>query len=113
MKIIVKVVLLLLCSWGTLSVWAQTLTKGGDGSAKQSVILGKPIQSFTYTWTNATGITVSGLPTGVTYSTNGSTATFSGSPATVRSFAPIISTTGGSSRVSATLGFVDSPRLYD
>lgn len=113
MKIIVKVVLLLLCSWGTLSVWAQTLTKGGDGSAKQSVILGKPIQSFTYTWTNATGITVSGLPTGVTYSTNGSTATFSGSPATVGSFAPIISTTGGSSTVSATLGFVVSPRLYN
>lgn len=45
---------------------AAELEKHGTGSSKQTVAQGAAIASFYYTWTNATGATVSGLPDGVT-----------------------------------------------
>lgn len=47
-----------------------SLTKHGEGSSSQSVRKGDPIVNFSYSWENATGVTVSGLPNGVTYSIN-------------------------------------------
>lgn len=46
---------------------AATLTKNGAGSSTQTVNQGESIVDFAYTWTNATTVTVQGLPEGVNY----------------------------------------------
>lgn len=46
---------------------AATLTKNGAGSSSQSVGKGEAIVDFAYTWTNASTVTVDGLPEGVNY----------------------------------------------
>lgn len=43
-----------------------TLEKHGSGSTTQSVVQGTSVDSFYFTWANATGATATGLPTGVT-----------------------------------------------
>jgi pectate lyase len=43
------------------------LEKHGSGSSNQTVVAGESIASFYYTWVNASGVTVEGLPAGVSY----------------------------------------------
>jgi len=43
------------------------LEKHGSGSSNQTVAAGESIASFYYTWINASGVTVEGLPAGVSY----------------------------------------------
>jgi hypothetical protein len=82
---------------------AATLTKHGAGSSSQTVTLGTALTSFYYTWANATSVTVSGLPSGVTsvLNTTAQTITISGTPTATGTFAFKVTTTGGSTNVSA------------
>jgi len=43
------------------------LTKHGSGSSSQSVKKGEAIEEFSYSWENAAGVTVTGLPNGIYY----------------------------------------------
>lgn len=81
---------------------AATLTKHGTGAASQTVTLGTALTSFYYTWANATSVTVSGLPSGVTSTLDATakTVTISGTPAVTGTFNYTITTTGGSPNAS-------------
>ena len=46
---------------------AAILEKHGSGSSNQTVAAGEPIASFYFTWINASGVTVEGLPSGISY----------------------------------------------
>ena len=85
------------------SVAAATLTKHGAGSSSQCVDLGSEIVSFYYTIANATGATVTGLPTGISGTLSGMDFTISGTALAsnaVGSYAYTITTTGGSPNAS-------------
>jgi hypothetical protein len=81
---------------------AATLTKHGAGSSSQSVAVGTAIKSFYYTWANANGVTVTGLPSGITSTINNSakTVTISGTPTASGTYKYTITTTGGSPNTS-------------
>jgi gliding motility-associated-like protein len=74
-----------------------TLTSAA-GTTTQSTCINSAITPITYTFGNgATGVTVTGLPTGVTATTSGNNVTISGTPSTATGspFSYTISTTGG------------------
>jgi pectinesterase len=79
---------------------AATLTKHGSGSSSQTITLGTALTSFYYTWANATGVTVTGLPAGVTATISSPNVTISGTPTVAGTFTYTITTTGGSPNVS-------------
>lgn len=62
-------------------VLPPTLTKHGVGSSSQSVDAGAEIESFYFSWANASTVTITGLPEGISASINTAekTVTFSGS----------------------------------
>lgn len=76
---------------------AATLTKHGAGGSSQSVAINTAITSFYYSWENATTVTVSGLPSGITGAINNTakTITFSGKPTVSGTFNYTITTVGG------------------
>jgi hypothetical protein len=82
------------------TVAPATLTKHGSGASSQTVTVGTAITSFYYTWANATGVTVSGLPSGVTAAISSPNVTISGTPTTVGTYNYTITTTGGSPNAS-------------
>ncbi len=86
---------------GTPAV-AATLTKHGSGSSSQSIDLGDAITEFYYSWENATSVTVSGMPDGITSTidTDEQTVSFSGTPTETGAFDYSVTTTGGSINVS-------------
>ncbi|MFN8437948.1 MAG: Ig-like domain-containing protein [Cytophagales bacterium] len=86
------------------STTAATLTKKGTGSSTQTVSLGSEIVSFYYLWTDATGATATGLPTGVTATVDAaaSTITFSGAPTVTGTFNFTVTTTGSTTNASKT-----------
>lgn len=53
-------------------VGPATLTKNGAGSSSQSVKQDSAIVTFSYVWANASGVTVTGLPEGITATTDAS-----------------------------------------
>ena len=74
-----------------------TLTSAA-GTTTQSTCINSAITPITYTFGNgATGVTVTGLPTGVNFTSSGNTVTISGTPSTTTGspFSYTISTTGG------------------
>src|SRR5574344_2172499 len=82
-----------------------TLTKHGTASSTQTVAQGAAIGSFYYTWTNATGAAVTGLPDGVTAALNDSSVVISGTvsaTAAVGAYKFTVTTTGASTNVSKT-----------
>jgi gliding motility-associated-like protein len=79
---------------------AVTLTSAA-GTNTQTVCNGAAITNITYSITNATGATISGLPAGVTGSFAGGTFTISGTASATGTFNYTISTTGGCSVVTA------------
>jgi hypothetical protein len=79
---------------------AATLTKHGTGSSSQSVAVGTAITSFYYTWANATGATVTGLPAGVTATISSPNVTITGTPTVAGTYTYTITTTGGSPNAS-------------
>ncbi len=86
----------------TSSEEEATLTKHGGGSSSQSVTLGSSISGFYYSWENATSVSVSGMPSGISTSidTDEQTVTFSGAPTETGEFDFTVTTTGGYSNVS-------------
>ena len=74
------------------------MTKHGAGGSSQSVAINTAITGFYYSWENATTVTVSGLPSGITGTINNSakTITFSGKPTVSGTFNYTITTVGGS-----------------
>lgn len=71
--------------------------KSVSGSLDQTVELGEAIEDITYTWKNATGISASGLPDGVTITqdTNEQTFTISGTPTATGTYSYKVTTVGG------------------
>ncbi|TRV23048.1 MAG: hypothetical protein EWV88_12400, partial [Microcystis wesenbergii Mw_MB_S_20031200_S109D] len=79
-----------------------TLTSGSS-TTNQTVCINTPISNTTYNFGGgATGVTVTGLPAGVTASVSGSTVTISGSPTTISGspFNYTVTTTGGCGVIS-------------
>lgn len=71
--------------------------KAVSGSLDQTVELGYAIEDIEYTWRNATGVTVTGLPDGVTLSQDAVAQTFiiSGTPTETGTFEYEVTTQGG------------------
>ncbi len=78
----------------TVSPSASLLTLNSANSS-QNVDVNTAIQNITYTFSNATSATVTGLPTGVTSSINGNSLTISGVPTVTGTFNYTVTTSGG------------------
>lgn len=82
---------------------AATLTKHGAGSSSQTVKQGDSIQTFYYTFENATSASVSGLPEGILSSIKGNNIYISGIAsfsAEAKEYPYVITTVGGSPDVT-------------
>lgn len=82
---------------------AATLTKHGAGSSSQTVKQGDSIQTFYYTFENATSASVSGLPEGILSSIKGNNIYISGIAsfsAEAKEYPYVITTIGGSPDVT-------------
>lgn len=82
---------------------AATLTKHGAGSSSQTVKQGDSIQTFYYTFENATSASVSGLPDGLLSSIKGNNIYISGIAsfsAEAKEYPYVITTVGGSPDVT-------------
>lgn len=86
---------------GTITVTESTsttaiLTKQGSGSSSQTIDLGNAITDFSYSWTYATTVTVSGMPDGISSAvdTSAKTVSFSGTPTESGAFDYSIITVG-------------------
>jgi hypothetical protein len=89
---------------GTITVTASnTLTlSSAAGTNSQSVCINTPITSITYASTGATTASVTGLPSGVSYSFAANTVTISGTPTVSGNFNYTVTTSGGCSPATAT-----------
>jgi pectin methylesterase-like acyl-CoA thioesterase len=81
---------------------AATLTKHGAGGSSQSVAINTAITGFYYSWENATTVTVSGLPSGISAAIDNAakTITFSGKPTVSGTFNYTITTVGGTTNTT-------------
>ena len=84
-----------------LSNPSLTLTSA-VGTISQNISLGAPIINTTYTTTGVTGVTFSGLPTGVTGNWASNTVTISGTPTVTGTFNYTINLNGNCGTTSAT-----------
>jgi hypothetical protein len=89
---------------GTITVTASnTLTlSSAAGTNSQSVCINTPITSVTYASTGATTATVTGLPSGVSYTFAANTVIISGTPTVSGNFNYTVTTSGGCSPATAT-----------
>ncbi len=88
---------------GTIVIGGDaTLTKHGSGSSTQTMIFGTAIESFYYDWTNATTVTVTGMPAGIQTAINNEakTVTFSGTAIVSGIFDYTITTVGSTNNTS-------------
>lgn len=83
-----------------------TLSKVGAGSQFQSILLGDAITSFGYSYGGCTGVTVTGLPKGVTavVDATAKTVTISGTPTEVGTFEYTVTTEGGEGEAATKTG---------
>ncbi len=83
------------------------------GTSVQNVCINTPISNITYVTTGATGVTFSGLPTGVIGSWAANTVTISGTPTTSTGspFNYTVTLTGGCGTVNATGTIIVNPIL--
>jgi hypothetical protein len=88
-----------------------TLTKNGAGSSNQQITLGESIVAFSYVWGNSEGVTVTGLPNGVSYSINESEnrVSISGTPTEAGEYVYTIVTVHADSNASVvrTISVID------
>lgn len=79
-----------------------TLTKHGVGSATQSITAGEPIAMFYYSWTNASTVSVVGVPTGIQVDIDdvAKTVMFSGVPTQSGTFDFTLTTVGSFTNTS-------------
>jgi len=89
---------------GTITVTASnTLTlSSAAGTNSQSVCINNAITSVTYTSTGATTATVTGLPSGVSYTFVANTVTISGTPTVTGTYNYTLTTSGGCGPNTAT-----------
>lgn len=82
---------------GTITVTASnTLAlSSAAGTNSQSVCINTPITSITYASTGATTASVTGLPSGVSYSFAANTVTISGTPTIAGTYSYTVTTSGG------------------
>jgi len=81
----------------------NTITlSSASGTDSQTLCINTAITDITYTTTEATGATFSGLPTGVTGSWSSNTVTISGTPTASGTFNYTVTLTGGCGTVTAT-----------
>lgn len=75
-----------------------TIVKQGAGSSSQTITLGTAIVPYSFAWTNATTVTVTGMPAGIVVDINNSTKTVSvsGTPTQTGVFSFSVTTVGGS-----------------
>lgn len=86
---------------------AAALIKHGAGGSSQTVAVNTAITGFYYNWENATTVTVSGLPSGITAAINNSakSVTFSGKPTVSGTFNYTITTVGGNPNATKSATF--------
>ncbi|MEL1253630.1 pectinesterase family protein [Flavobacterium sp. DGU38] len=84
-----------------------TLIKHGAGGSSQTVAVNTAITGFYYNWENATTVSVSGLPSGITAAINNSakSITFSGKPTVSGTFNYTITTVGGNPNATKSATF--------
>jgi len=89
---------------GTITVTASnTLTlSSAAGTNSQSVCINTPITSITYASTGATTATVTGLPSGVSYTWAANTVTISGTPTLTGTYTYTVTTSGGCGPITLT-----------
>ena len=85
-----------------------TLTSAA-GTDAQTITLGSPITTITYSTTGATGATVTGLPAGVTGGWAASVVTISGTPTVTGTFSYTVTLTGGCGTITATGSITVNP----
>lgn len=75
---------------------APSIVKHGSAKSSQTVAVGESIASFYFSWTNATTVTVDGLPDGIIYviDEDAQTVTISGTPTTAGTYDYTVSTSG-------------------
>lgn len=80
------------------------IIKHGAGSSSQTIGLGEAIVDFYFNWTNATTVTVTGMPAGITTTidNNALAVSFSGTPTQVGTFNYTITTVGGNPNATRT-----------
>jgi pectinesterase len=73
------------------------LAKQGAGSSNQTIALGTAIVPYSFAWTNASTVTVTGMPAGITVDINNSTqiVSISGTPTKAGVFNFTVTTVGG------------------
>ena len=94
-----------LTTCGSLPTEAATLAKHGAGSSSQTVKKDSSLISFSFSWTNASTVTVTGLPDGITATVDNSakTVTFGGAANDkVGTYLYTITTSGGNPDTSRT-----------
>lgn len=79
---------------------APTIAKHGSGSANQTINLGESIVAFNYTYTNATDVTVEGMPEGIAISKSEGKVEFAGTPTQAGTFEFTVKTVGGISEAT-------------
>ena len=101
------------CSPATTATGTVTVTatptialSSATGTDGQTVCQNVAITNITYAVTNATGATVTGLPTGVSGSYSGSTLTILGTPSASGTFNYTVTTTGGCSPAAIATGTI-------
>ncbi|PWS27497.1 hypothetical protein DHW03_07800 [Pedobacter yonginense] len=89
---------------GTINVTPSAALSLSVGSASQTVCINRAINNITYSLSNATAATVTGLPDGVAgiYDASKATLTISGTPTSSGAFPYTVSTIGGCSSASLT-----------
>lgn len=87
---------------GETTIIDAVLIKHGSGSSSQTIDLGSPIVGFYYNWENATTVTVTGMPIGlsVVIDNSQSKVTFSGTPTEFGVFQYTITSAGGNLNAS-------------
>ena len=78
------------------------------GSSSQTIVLGDPISSLTYTFSNCTSAQVTGLPKGIVTNLDAAqkTLSLSGTPTETGTFQFTVSTTGGEGNASTLSGTI-------
>jgi hypothetical protein len=92
-------------AFGTItinSLPASVNLSSATGTNNQTICDGASITNITYSVSNATGATVSGLPTGVTGNYNSGVLTISGTPTATGTFNYTVTPTGGCGNATAT-----------
>ncbi|HLP64568.1 choice-of-anchor L domain-containing protein [Flavobacterium sp.] len=80
---------------GTVSLLPSVTLALTSGSAEQNICINTPIETIVYTSVNATDVTVTGLPSGVTGTYADGVLTISGSPTESGTFNYTVTTVGG------------------